>query len=84
MILLGALVAVWGALVFGFAPMLHGRWKGMLADMRRAGVRNDLWGISFFASTDGLRKMRLAGALALLAGLVMIAWGLVRGGGLGG
>jgi hypothetical protein len=83
-ILLGGLVAVWGALVLGFAPMLHTRWKGMLAEMRRAGVRNDLPGIAFFASTEGLRKMRIAGGAALVIGLGMIVAGLVRGGGLAG
>lgn len=84
MILLGALVALWGALVLGFAPMLHARWKGMLGDMRRSGVRNDLPGVAFFASTDGLRKMRIAGGLALAIGLGMIVAGAVRGGGLAG
>jgi hypothetical protein len=57
--------------------MLHTRWKGMLAQMRRAGVRNDLPGIAFFASVEGLRKMRIAGALALAVGLAMIAAGLL-------
>lgn len=84
MILLGGLVALWGALVLGFAPMLHRRWKGMLADMRRAGVQNDLWGTSFFASTDGLRKMRIAGGVALAVGLAMVVAGLLGGRGLAG
>lgn len=77
MILLGALVALWGALVLGLAPLLHTRWKGMLADMRRAGVRNDLPGTTFFASEAGLRWMRIAGAVALAAGLAAIVAGLV-------
>jgi hypothetical protein len=81
-ILLGALVALWGALVFGFAPMLHTRWKGMLAEMNRAGVKNDLPGIAFFASKDGLRKMRVAGVSALIVGLGMVALGLAQGRGL--
>jgi hypothetical protein len=81
-ILLGALVALWGALVFGFAKTLHVRWRGMLADMRRAGVRNDIPGTAFFASPEGLRRMRIAGALALAVGVGMIAAGLIRGDGL--
>lgn len=84
MILLGALVAVWGALVLAFAPLLHTRWKGMLAQMRRHGVENDLPGIAFFASTDGLRKMRIAGGVALAIGAGMIVAGLLRGDGIWG
>ncbi len=84
MILLGALIAVWGALVLVLARPLHVRWKGMLADMRRAGVRNDLPGTKFFASVEGLRSMRIAGGIALAIGLGMIVAGLVGGGGLAG
>jgi hypothetical protein len=62
--------------------MLHTRWKGMLSDMRRAGVKNDIPGTSFFASTDGLRKMRLAGGVALAIGIALIVAGLLGGGGL--
>ncbi len=82
MILLGGLLALWGALVFGFAPMLHTRWKGMLSEMGRAGVKNDLPGIAFFASKDGLRKMRIGGGAALVVGLGMVAVGLAQGRGL--
>ncbi len=78
MILLGALVAVWGGLVLGFAPMLHVRWKGMLADMRRAGVRNDIPGTAFFASAEGLRRMRIAGGVVLAIGVAMMIAGAVR------
>jgi hypothetical protein len=76
-IILGGLLTLWGALVLGFAPMLHTRWKGMLAQMGRAGVRNDLPGIAFFASTEGLRKMRIAGGVALAVGAAMILAGLL-------
>ncbi len=79
MILLGALVALWGALVFGFAPMLHTRWRSMLGEMRRAGVQNDLPGIKFFASTEGLRTMRIAGAVAVAVGVGMVVAGLLSG-----
>jgi hypothetical protein len=83
-ILLGALIALWGALVLGFAKTLHVRWRGMLSDMRRAGVRNDIPGTSFFASAEGLRNMRIAGAVALAIGAAMVAAGLLGGGGVGG
>jgi hypothetical protein len=83
-ILLGAVVLLWGALVLGFAPMLHTRWKGMLTQMRRAGVRNDLPGIAFFASAEGLRKMRIAGVVALAVGAAMVVAGLLSGRGLAG
>ncbi len=76
MILLGALIALWGALVLGFAKPLHVRWKGMLADMRRAGVYNDLPGTKFLASAEGLVRMRIAGGLALAVGIGMIVAGL--------
>jgi hypothetical protein len=78
-ILLGALIGLWGALVLALAKPLHVRWKGMLADMRRAGVQNDLPGTKFFASPEGLRWMRIVGGLALAAGVAMIAAGLLRG-----
>jgi hypothetical protein len=78
-IILGALVAVWGGLVFAFAKPMHAGWKGMLRDMRRDGVKNDIPMTRFFASEDGLRKMRLAGGVGLGVGLTMIALGLVRG-----
>ncbi len=76
MILLGALLAMWGGLVLGVARMLHVRWKGMLADMRRAGVRNDLPGTEFFASAKGLVWMRVVGGIVLAAGLAMIVVGV--------
>lgn len=83
MILLGGLLVLWGAVVLGLAPMLHGRWKGMLADLRRAGIKNDLPATRFFASEQGLRWTRLAGGVALAVGIALIVAGLVRGGGLG-
>jgi hypothetical protein len=78
--LLGGLVVLWGALVLGFAKTLHVRWKGMLADMRRAGVQNDIPGTKFFASPEGLRRMRIAGGGAIAIGLAMIAARLLSGG----
>jgi hypothetical protein len=78
-IVLGALLVVWGGLVLGLAPMLHRNWKGMLADMRRAGVKNDIPLTGFFASEAGLRRMRIAGGAAVAVGLAMVAIGLVRG-----
>jgi hypothetical protein len=83
-IVLGALLLVWGGLVVGLAPMLHRNWKGMLADMRRAGVKNDIPLTGFFASETGLRRMRIAGAAAAAVGLAMIVAGLVVGRGIGG
>ena len=81
MIILGALLGLWGAVVLGFAGMLHERWKGMLADMRRAGVRNTIPGTAFFASDAGLRRMRIAGGAVLAVGLALVVAGLVRSGG---
>ena len=77
MILLGALVALWGALVLGLAGTMHGRWKGMLAEIRRSGIDDTIPLTRWFASPAGLRGMRIAGALALAVGLGMIAAGLL-------
>jgi hypothetical protein len=78
-IILGALVAVWGGLVLAFAKPMHTGWKGMLRDMRRDGVKNDIPMTAFFASEEGLRKMKIAGGVALGVGLAMVAGGVVRG-----
>ena len=82
MILLGALVAVWGALVLGFAKTMHVRWKGMLAQMRRDAFTNMIPLTSWFASPEGLRGMRLGGAVALAIGIALVVAGILRGGGL--
>ena len=82
MILLGALVAVWGALVLGLAKTMHVRWKGMLAQMRRDGFTNMIPLTTYFASPEGLRGMRVGGAVALAIGLALVVAGLLRGGGI--
>jgi hypothetical protein len=76
MTIIGALVAVWGAVVLGLAPTLHASWKGMLADMRRDGVRNTIPGTKFFASAEGLRAMRIAGGAAVAIGVAMVVAGM--------
>jgi hypothetical protein len=81
-ILFGVMIAIWGGLVLGFAKTMHVRWKGMLSEMRRAGIGDTLALTRWFASPEGLRGMRIAGAAALVAGLGMIAVGLVQGRGL--
>jgi hypothetical protein len=81
MILLGALVGMWGGLVLGFARPLHASWKGMLAQMRRDGVANDIPGTKFLASDTGLRAMRMAGGAALAVGVALMLAGLVRSAG---
>jgi hypothetical protein len=78
MIIVGALVAMWGGLVLGFARPLHASWKGMLVQMRRDGVANDIPGTKFLASEKGLRSMRLAGGAALAVGLALLVAGLAR------
>jgi hypothetical protein len=76
-ILLGALVAAWGALVLGLAPVLHVRWKGMLGEIRQAGIDDTIPLTRWFASPGGLRGMRIAGGVALAAGLGMVLAGLL-------
>jgi hypothetical protein len=77
-IILGALLAVWGAIVLAFARPLHSGWKEMLRGMRRAGVRDSVWGTEWIASAAGLRGMRIAGGVVLAAGLALLAAGGVR------
>jgi hypothetical protein len=76
-IVLGGLLALWGALVLWFARPLHEGWRDMLRSMRGAGVRNDLPGTAFMASERGYLWMRRAGTAALLVGLAVSAVGAV-------
>lgn len=82
MIILGALLALWGVLVLLFAKMLHVRWKGMLVEIRRAGIDDSIPLTRWFASPEGLRGMRIAGGVALAVGLGMLVTGLAQGRGL--
>jgi hypothetical protein len=77
-ILLGALIAAWGALVLGLARPMHVRWKGMLAEMRRSGVEGTIPLTRWFASEGGLRGMRVAGLAALAVGAAMLLAGALR------
>jgi hypothetical protein len=77
-ILLGALIAAWGALVLGLAKTMHVRWKGMLAEMRRSGVEDTIPLTRWFASEGGLRGMRAAGIAALALGAAMLIAGALR------
>jgi hypothetical protein len=81
-IILGALIALWGALVLGFAKPLHVRWKGMIAEIRRAGIDDHIPMTRWFASPEGLRGMRIAGGVALAVGLALLVTGLAQGRGL--
>jgi hypothetical protein len=78
MIVLGGLLALWGALVLYFAPRLHAGWRDMLRGMRASGVRNTLPLTDWIASGRGLVGMRRAGAVALVAGLALSAAGAIR------
>jgi hypothetical protein len=75
--ILGGLVALWGALVLAFARPLHVRWKGMLAEIRRAGIDDTIPLTRFFASEGGLRWMRIVGGAALAVGVAMVGAGLL-------
>jgi hypothetical protein len=77
-ILLGALLAVWGALVLHFAPRLHAGWRDMLRGMRASGVKNTIPFTDWMASDRGLVGMRRAGVAVLVAGLAMSAYGAIR------
>jgi hypothetical protein len=77
-ILLGGLVALWGALVLGLAKPMHVRWKGMIAGMRRSGIEDTIPLTRWFASEGGLLGMRVAGGGALAIGLAMVAAGVLR------
>jgi hypothetical protein len=77
-IVLGALVALWGALVLGLARPLHSGWKDMHRKLRGAGYDESLFGTRWLASDAGLRGMRRAGLVALAAGLALVVAGGVR------
>jgi hypothetical protein len=77
-IILGGLLAVWGALVLFFARPLHAGWRDMLRGMRASGVRNTIPLTEWMASDRGLAGMRRAGAVVLVAGLVVSAYGAIR------
>ena len=78
MILLGGLLAVWGALVLFFAPRLHTGWRDMTRSMRASGVKNTIPLTDFMASERGFLWMRRAGLVVLVVGLVMSAIGAMR------
>jgi hypothetical protein len=58
---------------------MHVRWKGMLAQMRRDGFTNMIPLTGYFGSPEGLRGMRVGGALALAIGLALVLAGVMRG-----
>jgi hypothetical protein len=74
-IVLGALLAVWGIVVLLGARPLHDNWREMNASMRRAGVPGTVWFTGWIASPAGLRHLRIAGGAALAVGLALLAAG---------
>lgn len=79
MMVSGLLIAAWGVAVLGLARPLHLRWREMLEQMRRDGVEGGIPGTRFFASAEGLRKMRRVGAVAAAIGVALALAGLVTG-----
>ena len=77
MIVVGALLAAWGAIVLHFARPLHTGWRDMLRSVRGAGVQNTTPGTELMASERGLVWTRRAGAAVLVVGLVLSAVGAV-------
>ncbi len=78
MIVVGGLLALWGALVLYFAPRLHQGWRDLLRGMRASGVQNTIPLTEWMASERGLVGMRRAGSVALVAGLALSAAGALR------
>lgn len=78
MIILGALLAMWGGLVLALARPLHSGWKDMHRRLGRAGYDESLFGARWLASEAGLRGMRGTGAVALAAGLALLLAGGAR------
>lgn len=82
MIIFGALLTLWGGVVLALARPLHAGWRDMVRSMRRAGVRDSIFGTEWMASDRGLRGMRIAGGAALAVGLALLAaGGLLRAAG---
>ena len=77
MIVIGGLLAAWGAIVLWFARPVHGGRRALLRSMR-AGAGRALPGAEPAETARGLVWMRRAGFAGLVAGLVLSALGAIR------
>ena len=77
MIVIGALLAAWGAVVLWFARPLHTGWRDLLRSVRGAGVRNAIPGSALVAPERGEVWMRRAGTAGLVLGLALSALGAI-------
>ena len=73
MFLSGLMLVAWGVAVLAVAKPLHLHWRKMLGQMRMSGIGDSIPGTRYFASPGGLRSMRIAGGVALAAGVVLLA-----------
>jgi hypothetical protein len=74
-IIAGGLLVVWGAAVLGLSGTMHESWRDMNRRIGAAGIQDRVPFTRWFASEQGLRGMRWGGAVALVAGLALIAAG---------
>jgi hypothetical protein len=73
---LGVMLLAIGAAVYGLARPLHEGWRDMNRRARAAGHRRMVFGTELFASPQGLRALRAAGATLVALGLALLfAWG---------
>ncbi len=78
MLILGALLAVWGGVILALARPLHANWGQMIWRLRGAGFRKAPFGTRFIASPRGLHTMYGLGAGGLVAGAILIVLGLLQ------
>ncbi len=77
MIIVGGLLAAWGAIVLWFARPLHAGWRETLRSMRPAGPQDAAPGTHLATFSRGIVWMRRAGLAGLVAGLVLSAAGAI-------
>jgi hypothetical protein len=75
-ILAGALLAAWGALVMWFAKPLHAGWRETLRSV--GGAKDAAPGSGLLAPARGVVWIRRAGLAGLVVGLAVSAAGALR------
>jgi hypothetical protein len=73
----GALLVGWGLLVTAGAKALQAKTLDMLQWLWRQRIAPENFpGTRFFASVTGMRAVRAAGVVAIVAGAALVSWGI--------
>jgi hypothetical protein len=76
-IVVGSVLAAWGAIVLWFARPVDAGWRGLLDSLRPGAGQEARPGTPIAAFTRGMVWMRRAGLAGLVVGLVVSAIGAV-------